>query len=105
MPENKTKKTKTQSSPLVGRQAKPTTLDKTTKIDIDTDKTFPDQIIIAGLSNRFESSKLEEFTTISNSRDVLYQLIDIMCQDATVSAVVRTYAEDVCELADNGHII
>jgi hypothetical protein len=28
-----------------------------------------------------------------------------MSQDSSVAAILRTYAEDVCEAADNGHII
>ena len=28
-----------------------------------------------------------------------------MCNDSAVSAIVRTYTDDVCEMADNGHIV
>ena len=45
------------------------------------------------------------FTSISNARDQVYQLIDTMCNDSAVSAIVRTYTDDVCEMADNGHIV
>ena len=48
---------------------------------------------------------LENFTSVSNSRDQIYQMIDTMSLDSSVSAILRTYAEDVCEPADNGHII
>jgi hypothetical protein len=93
------------NSPLIGHQAKPVVLDSTTKLDIDTTKSLVDNIIEAGLSNKLDAGALENFTQISNARDQIYQLIDIMCQDSAVSAIVRTYAEDVCEVADNGHII
>ena len=101
MAENK----KTKSSPLVGRQAQAVTLDNTTTLDIDTKKVLLDNIIEAGLSSQLNMSALDNFTSISNARDQVYQLIDTMAQDSSVSAILRTYAEDVCEPADNGHVI
>ena len=106
MPENKQpKKTKKASNPLVGAQAVPTVLGDTTKLDIDVSGTLIDNIIDAGLHSRLDTSAIEHFTSISNSRDQVYQLIDTMCQDSTISAIVRTYSEDVCETSDNGHIV
>ena len=103
MAENESKNK--QSSPLVGSQAKPTTLDNTTTLDIDTKKVLADNIIEAGLSRKLDIAALENFTSISNSRDQIYQLIDTMAQDSSVSAILKTYAENVCEPADNGHVI
>lgn len=96
---------KKQSSPLVGSQAQPTTLDNTTTLDIDTQKVLVDNIIEAGLTSKLDVAALENFTSISNSRDQIYQLIDTMAQDSSVSAILKTYAENVCEPADNGHVI
>jgi hypothetical protein len=93
------------SNPLVGSQAQPTTLDNATKLDIDVKNTLADNIIDAGLTGGLNVSALEHFTSVSNSRDQIYQMIDTMAQDSSVSAILRTYAEDVCEPADNGHII
>ena len=100
-----TKKPKKAPSPLVGAQAQPTTLDKTTKIDIDVDKTLIDNIIEAGLSHTLDLGAIQQFTTISNARDQVYQLIDTMCNDSTVSSIVRAYTQDACQTSDNGHII
>ncbi len=107
MAENKkeNKNTKKTSNPLVGRQAQPVTLDNTTTLDIDTKNTLVDNIIEAGLSSKLDIAKLENFTSISNARDQVYQLIDTMAQDSSVAAILRTYTEDVCEPADNGHVI
>jgi hypothetical protein len=96
---------KKQSSPLVGSQAQPTTLDNTTTLDIDTKKVLVDNIIEAGVTSKLDIAALENFTSISNSRDQIYQLIDTMAQDSSVSAILKTYAENVCEPADNGHVI
>ena len=103
MAENKTKKKS--SSPLVGRQAQPVTLDNTTTLDIDVKNTLADNIIEAGLTSKLDMAALENFTSISNARDQVYQLIDTMAQDSSVAAILRTYTEDVCEPADNGHVI
>ena len=92
-------------SPLVGTITKPITLDQTTKLDIDTNKKIVDNIIEASIGGSLNTAELEQFTAISNSRDQIYQLIDTMMKDSVVSSIVRTYAEDACEVADNGHII
>lgn len=42
---------------------------------------------------------------MSNSRDQIYQLIDTMAADSSVASIIRTYTEEVCEPADNGHIV
>ena len=104
MAETKTPKKKT-SHPLVGSQAQPVTLDNTTTLDIDVQNTLADNIIEAGLTSRLDMSAIENFTSVSNSRDQIYQMIDTMAQDSSVAAILRTYAEDVCEPADNGHVI
>lgn len=103
--ENKLIKPEQASSSLIGSQTQPVTLDNTTALDIDTKKVLADNIIEAGLTGGLNVSAIENFTSISNSRDQIYQMIDSMAQDSSVSAILRTYAEDVCEPADNGHII
>lgn len=103
--ENKVIKPEQAASSLVGSQTQPTTLDTTTTLDIDVKKTLVDNIIEAGLSSQLDIATLENFTNISNSRDQIYQLIDTMAQDSSVSAILKTYAENVCEPADNGHVI
>lgn len=101
----KTTKPKAAKSELVGNQTKPVVLDSTTKLDIDTQKVLVDNIIVGGLTGRLDTTEIEKFTSISNARDQVYQLIDTMCKDSSVAAIVRTYAEDVCEQGDNGHIM
>ena len=105
MAETKTKKPSKSKSSLIGNQAKPVVLDSTTKLDIDTNKVLIDNIIEAGLQSKLDVSAIDRFTSISNARDQVYQLIDTMCNDSAVSAIVRTYTDDVCEMADNGHIV
>ena len=105
MAETKTKKSSKSKSSLIGNQAKPVVLDSTTKLDIDTNKVLIDNIIEAGLQSKLDIGAIDRFTSISNARDQVYQLIDTMCNDSAVSAIVRTYTDDVCEMSDNGHIV
>lgn len=99
-------KTKTtQKNALIGAQAQPTVLDSTTKLDIDTNKTLIDNIIEASVSGGLDVGAIDRFTSISNSRDQIYTLIDTMAADASVSSLIRTYAENVCEPSDDGHIV
>ena len=105
MAETKTKKPSKSKSSLIGNQAKPVVRDSTTKLDIDTNKVLIDNIIEAGLQSKLDISAIDKFTSISNARDQVYQLIDTMCNDSDVSAIIRTYTDDVCEVADNGHIV
>lgn len=100
-----TENKKKTSHPLVGSQTQPVTLDNTTTLDIDVKNTLADNIIEAGLTSKLDMAAIENFTSISNARDQIYQLIDTMAQDSSVAAILRTYAEDVCEPADNGHVI
>lgn len=105
MTESKNTKRTKNASPLIGSDTRPATLDNNTTLDIDTKKILVDNIIEAGLTSKLDISALENFTSVSNSRDQIYQLVDTMAQDSSVAAILRTYAEDVCEPSDSGHII
>ena len=98
-------KPKQSKSSLVGSQTKPITLDSNLKLDIDTNQVLIDNIIQAGLSNNLDLNSLNQFTSISNSREQIYNLIDTMSADSDVAAIIKVYAEEVCETADNGHIV
>ena len=97
---------KKQKSPLIGATAQPTTLDDlSSNIGVDVNKELIDAIISAGLSGKLDASRLDEFTSISNARNQVYQLIDTMAADSSVSSILKTYAEEVCDVADNGHVV
>ena len=92
-------------NPLVGSQAQPTTLDSTTKIDIDVTKALIDDIIEAGINGGLDTHAIESFTSLSNSREQIYQVIDNMAADSSVAAVIKIIAEEATEMNDQGHII
>lgn len=98
-------KSKKAKNPLVGSQAQPTTLDSTTKIDIDVTKALIDEIIEAGINGGLDTSAIENFTSLSNSREQIYQIIDSMAADSSVASVIKIIAEEATEMNDQGHII
>lgn len=75
------------------------------EIGIDTKQTMYQNIIQAGTNNLLDISSLNAFTNISQSRDQVYALLDTMCQDSTVAAVLETYAEDATEMNEQGQIV
>ena len=75
------------------------------EIGIDQDKTLLDNIINAGLSNSIDISSINSFSQTAQTRDSVYQLIDTMCQDPTIAAVLETYSEDATEYNDKGNIV
>lgn len=74
-------------------------------IGIDTTKRFTRDSIEAEVSHKLDVSAIENFTSVSQSRNSIYALIDNMCEDSTISAVLETYAEDATERNDAGKII
>ncbi len=103
MADEKVRKPRAKSpNPLAGSQIKSTVLDKTVKADVDLSKQLVDEVL--GGSN-IDYAALEKFTTISNGREQVYELIDTMGRDSAVAMLLKTFAGSVCEAADNGHII
>ena len=74
-------------------------------IGVDTKETIYQNIINAGEKSQLDINALESFTSVSQSRNTVYNLMDSMCEDATISAVLETYAEDATEYNDQGQIV
>lgn len=93
------------ASYAIGSQAVATTLDNTTKLDIDTTKQFVDDILLGSRGNGVNTSEIEKFTSIANSRDQIYTVIDTMAKDSSVAAILKTFADNACEPSDQGRIV
>ena len=74
-------------------------------IGIDTKNEFFDNIVDAFESSTLDISSLDSFSQVSTSRDNIYSLLDNMCEDSTVSAILETYVEDATEANDQGQIV
>lgn len=75
------------------------------KRDVDLDKTLYTNIIGAATNSQLDLSALTSLSETANNRNEMYNLIDSMCEDGSVSAVVETYAEDATERNDSGNIV
>lgn len=75
------------------------------EIGIDTNDTLFSNIIDSGLSSKLDMTEIESFSQMSQTREQVYQLLDSMSEDATISAVLETYAEDSTEYNDDGKIV
>lgn len=75
------------------------------EIGIDTSNGFMDDVIAAGDSNQLDISAIEQFTRVSQGRDSIYALIDTMCEDSMIAAVLETYTEDATEMNESGRIM
>ena len=91
-------------SPSLGHKINPIPKPET-QIGIDTDDAFYDSIVEGGESAAVDITKINAFTQITDNRETLYETLDTMAQDSTVSAVLETYAEDATETNENGEII
>ena len=58
-----------------------------------------------GDSSKIDISAINSFDQASQTRDQLYQLLDMMGDDPTVAAILETYAEDATEYNERGEIV
>lgn len=75
------------------------------KKDVDLNKTLYDNIIGAAQNSALDINAFNSLTQTANNRNELYNMIDAMCEDGIISAVVETYAEDATERNDAGNIM
>lgn len=78
---------------------------KKKEIGVDLNNEFYDNIISAGLQSMLDISEIESFSQASSNRNLIYDLLDTMCEDPTIAAVLETYAEDATEYNDEGRIV
>lgn len=75
------------------------------QIGIDTNDSIFSDIIDASEQRILDVSAFTNFDQASRSRDQVYDLMDTMCQDSTISAVLEAYTEDSVERNDMGQIV
>lgn len=104
MPELNNNSAFAQTDDMYGKKAQPTPVPEK-QVGIDTDNAFFDSIIDSAISNTLDMAALNSFNQASRGRDQIYSLIDSMCEDSTMAAVLETYAEDATETNDSGRIV
>lgn len=73
--------------------------------DIDVEDDFLKAVADEGVAGTLDISRIENFTTVSKSRDQVYQMLDTMSEDTIISAALETYAEDSTEYNEQGKIV
>lgn len=76
-----------------------------TNVGIDTDNEFFKDIAELGDSSSIDITTINSFSQLSQSRETLYQVLDTMAQDSTVSAILEIYAEDATEQNEQGETV
>ena len=80
-------------------------LPKERNIGVDVNNEFFENILEAAQVSKLDLAEIESFSQISQNRNLVYNVIDTMCEDSTIAAAVETYTEDSTERNENGKIV
>ena len=88
---------------IIGKQIKVEPLDPPTT-SIDTDDSLEKVILTSALSGDLKTDVFESFSTVAQTRESMYELIDTMGMDSTIAAAIETYAEDITQPNSKGDV-
>jgi hypothetical protein len=91
-------------NPLVGTKVTPVPTPRP-EIGIDISNSLTNNIVSQAINSNVDISKLEGFSTVAQTREQIYQMIDTMAQDPILSSYLKTISEDAVEMNDSGKII
>jgi hypothetical protein len=91
-------------NPMVGTQINAVPLQQP-EIGIDISNSLTNNIVSQAINSNVDISKLEGFSTVAQTREQIYQMIDTMAQDPILASYLRTISEDAVETNDSGKII
>lgn len=74
-------------------------------IGTDTKENFLTTLVKSALSSNVDISKLEGFSTVTQSREQIYRLIDTMSEDPILASYLKVVASDSVETNDSGKIV
>lgn len=69
---------------------------------VDTDNTLINNIAEAAISSKLDTTDLENFLSVAQTREIYYQILDSMKEDNIIKAIIEAYAENSTESNDNG---
>ena len=75
------------------------------EIGVDLKQSLLDNIIEGSDIGRVDISSIDALNQSAQNREQMYQLIDSMSTDDTISAVLETYTEDTVQTNDKGQIM
>lgn len=91
-------------NPLAGTRVTPVPLPQP-EIGIDTTNALTNNIVNQAINSNVDISKLEGFSTVAQTREQVYQMIDTMAQDPILASYLKTITEDAVETNDSGKIV
>lgn len=71
---------------------------------IDVDNSLAETILTAAASGDLRNDIFESFSSVAQTRESNYELIDTMAMDSTIAAAIETYAEDITQPNEKGKI-
>ena len=89
---------------FVGKMAKPVPKSEE-NIGIDTKQEFASELLVGAEKQEIDISELMNFQTFAQSREALYQLIDIMGEDTLINSILESYAEDATQRNSEGRVV
>ncbi len=69
---------------------------------VDTQDNLINNIAEAAVSSKLDTSDLEKFLSVAQTREVYYQILDSMKEDNIIKAIIEAYAENSTETNENG---
>lgn len=75
------------------------------EIGIDTAGSFVSEVVNQAVASSVDISKLEGFSTATQTREQIYKLIDTMSEDPILASYLKTIAEDSVETNDSGQVV
>lgn len=89
---------------LIGKEIKAVPAQEL-NIGVDLEDNLAKEMVEASQQDILNVSALESFSTVAQTREQLYQCIDTMSNDSTISSVLETYAEDTTVANEQGRIV
>ena len=89
---------------IVGKKIKAVPVEDP-NIGVDLDDTFQEDIFDAIEISSLDTSALQNFSNVAQTREQMYTAVDIMRQDNKVSAIIETYTDYVTQTNDNGKVM
>lgn len=75
------------------------------EIGADLDDQLFTQIVSSQIDHSLDSTAIDDFSGAARNRNTVYDLLDSMSEDSTISAILKIFAEDATETNDSGKVV
>lgn len=88
----------------IGKKIKPVPKPEI-NIGLDVSDAFWDAMMEAADASAIDIGAINSFSQISQNRETLYQVLDVMAEDPLMAAALEVYTEDATETNDTGDVV